>query len=139
MYAGRIVEHGSTEQIFHSPQHPYTWGLLKSIPRLDVARDDELVPISGRPPSLIHRPSGCFFHPRCPYVRDAHRRVDPKLEPVAAEAHHEVACLLDPTIRTGIWNGLRSGATPASLRHLLVEQDGALHAQVQPVADEVGE
>src|SRR5436305_1444153 len=57
MYAGRIVEHGSAAQIFNTPQHPYTWGLLKSIPRLDVMRDEELVPISGRPPSLIHRPS----------------------------------------------------------------------------------
>src|SRR5436305_6560747 len=57
MYAGRIVEHGSTSQIFETPQHPYTWRLLKSIPRLDVMRDEELVPISGRPPSLIHRPS----------------------------------------------------------------------------------
>ena len=77
MYAGRIVERGSTEDIFHAPQHPYTWGLLRSIPRLDNPRDEELVPISGRPPSLINRPSGCHFHPRCPYVRDAHKRVDP--------------------------------------------------------------
>ena len=71
MYAGRIVERGNTDDIFHSPQHPYTWGLLSSIPRLDNPRDEELVPISGRPPSLINRPSGCHFHPRCPYVRDA--------------------------------------------------------------------
>ena len=65
MYAGRIVERGSAEEIFHQPQHPYTWGLLTSIPRLDNPRGDELVPISGRPPSLIHRPSGCHF------IRDA--------------------------------------------------------------------
>ena len=65
-----------------SPQHPYTWGLLSSIPRLDNPRDEELVPISGRPPSLINRPSGCHFHPRCPYVRDAHKRVDPQLAAV---------------------------------------------------------
>ncbi|MBV8947609.1 MAG: ABC transporter ATP-binding protein, partial [Solirubrobacterales bacterium] len=79
MYAGRIVERAPTEAIFGAPQHPYTWGLLKSIPRLDSPRDEELVPISGRPPSLIRRPSGCHFHPRCPYVRDAHTRVDPRL------------------------------------------------------------
>jgi peptide/nickel transport system ATP-binding protein len=139
MYAGRIVEHGSTEQIFHSPQHPYTWGLLKSIPRLDTERDDELVPISGRPPSLIHRPSGCFFHPRCPYAREAHRRIDPRLEPVEADAHHEVACLLEPAVRARIWNGLRSGASPASLRHLVAERDGAGPAVAQPVIDEVSE
>jgi peptide/nickel transport system ATP-binding protein len=119
MYAGRIVEHGSAQQIFGSPQHPYTWGLLQSIPRLTAARDQELVPISGRPPSLINRPSGCFFHPRCPYVREAHRRIDPKLVPVDGEDGHEVACLLEPGVRARIWRGLREGRTPAELRRLL--------------------
>jgi peptide/nickel transport system ATP-binding protein len=118
MYAGRIVEHGSTEQIFNSPQHPYTWGLLKSIPRLDTPRDEELVPISGRPPSLIHRPSGCFFHPRCPYARDEMRRVDPRLEPVPGESDHQVACLLAPEERARIWRGLQAGQPPAALRTL---------------------
>jgi peptide/nickel transport system ATP-binding protein len=118
MYAGRIVEHGSTAQIFRSPQHPYTWGLLKSIPRLDAVRDEELVPISGRPPSLIHRPSGCFFNPRCPYVQDEHRRIDPRLDPVPGEAGHEVACLLEPAVRARIWAGLQEGRSPASLRPL---------------------
>jgi peptide/nickel transport system ATP-binding protein len=119
MYAGRIVEHGSTGQIFGAPQHPYTWGLLKSIPRLDAARDDPLVPISGRPPSLISRPSGCFFHPRCPYVRDRHRRVDPRLEPVPGDHGHEVACLLEASVRAKIWAGLQAGADPDSLRKLV--------------------
>jgi len=82
MYAGRIVERGSAEQIYRSPQHPYTWGLLKSIPRLDVPRGEELIPIAGRPPSLINRPSGCFFHPRCPFAFAEQRRRDPHLEPV---------------------------------------------------------
>jgi peptide/nickel transport system ATP-binding protein len=109
MYAGRIVERGSTSQIFETPQHPYTWGLLKSIPRLDTVRDEELVPISGRPPSLIHRPSGCFFHPRCPYAREAHRRVDPRLTAVPDDAGHQVACLLEPALRTRIWNELQAG------------------------------
>jgi peptide/nickel transport system ATP-binding protein len=118
MYAGRIVERAETSRIFDSPQHPYTWGLLKSIPRLDGARDEELVPISGRPPSLINRPSGCFFHPRCPYVRDEHRRKDPKLTPVADDPGHEAACLLVPTVRTAIWRGLQAGQTPAELRQL---------------------
>ena len=115
MYAGRIVEHASTELIFGSPQHPYTWGLLKSIPRLDSSRDEELVPIPGRPPSLINRPSGCFFHPRCPYVQDEHRRIDPKLEPVPGEAGHEVACLLEPAARAQIWQALQSGQQPAGV------------------------
>ena len=118
MYAGRIVERGTSQQIFGAPQHPYTWGLLKSIPRLDTARDEELVPISGRPPSLINRPGGCFFHPRCPYVRDEHRRVDPRLEPVRGDEGHSVACLLEPEVRTRIWRGLQEGQTPSELRPL---------------------
>ena len=79
MYAGRIVEFGLSYTIFAAPEHPYTWGLLSSIPRLDTPRGEELVPIGGRPPSLIHLPSGCSFHPRCPHVREAHTRVDPVL------------------------------------------------------------
>src|SRR5256885_5779151 len=59
MYAGRIVEYGQSDTIFAAPEHPYTWGLLKSIPRLDTPRDQELVPIFGRPPSLISKPPGC--------------------------------------------------------------------------------
>ncbi len=118
MYAGRIVELGSAEQIFTAPQHPYTWGLLKSIPRLDSPRDEELVPISGRPPSLINRPSGCYFHPRCPYVQDEHRRVDPRLEPVPGDEGHLAACLLLGGTRTQIWQGLRAGRDSASLRQL---------------------
>jgi peptide/nickel transport system ATP-binding protein len=118
MYAGRIVEHATTERIFSAPQHPYTWGLLKSIPRLDTARGDELVPIAGRPPSLIHRPSGCFFNPRCPYVQESHRRDDPKLEPIPGDEGHEVACLLTPAVRGQIWRGLREGQSPESLQEL---------------------
>jgi peptide/nickel transport system ATP-binding protein len=128
MYAGRIVERAPTEAIFGSPQHPYTWGLLKSIPRLDTPRDEELVPISGRPPSLIRRPSGCFFHPRCPYVRDAHKRVDPKLEPVTGDADHSVACLLTTDVRSRIWRGLQEGEAPGQLRHLVVEEDQPVRA-----------
>ena len=86
MYAGRIVEKADTDTIFAAPEHPYTWGLLSSIPRLDSPRGEELVPIAGRPPSLINLPGGCSFHPRCPYVREAHKRIDPKLEPVPGDA-----------------------------------------------------
>jgi peptide/nickel transport system ATP-binding protein len=118
MYAGRIVERGSTEDIFHAPEHPYTWGLLRSIPRLDNPRGEELVPISGRPPSLINRPSGCHFHPRCPYVRDAHRRVDPKLTPVPGSTEHSVACLLEAGVRSRIWDGIQSGRDQDSLRRI---------------------
>jgi peptide/nickel transport system ATP-binding protein len=119
MYAGRIVEHASAERIFALPQHPYTWGLLESIPRLDKSRDEELIPIAGRPPSLIRRPSGCFFHPRCPYVRERHKHEDPGLELVPGESGHEVACLLEPAVRARIWEGLRAGQDPASLRRIV--------------------
>jgi peptide/nickel transport system ATP-binding protein len=121
MYAGRIVEHAPTAMLFATPQHPYTWGLLRSIPRLD-ASDDELVPISGRPPSLIHPPSGCHFHPRCPYVRESHKRIDPRLEPVPEQRDHQVACSLEAKVRAQIWGRLQAGDDPASLRGLA---DGA--------------
>jgi peptide/nickel transport system ATP-binding protein len=124
MYAGRIVEHGSTEQIFSAPQHPYTWGLLKSIPRLDNPRDEELVPISGRPPSLINRPSGCYFHPRCPYVQEPHKRIDPRLESVAGEGDHTVACLLSTNVRQRIWEGLQTGRDMDALKRLAASGNG---------------
>jgi peptide/nickel transport system ATP-binding protein len=116
MYAGRIVEHAPAEQIFGAPQHPYTWGLLKSIPRLDTPRNEELVPISGRPPSLIRRPGGCFFHPRCPYARESHTRIDPKREPVPGDPGHEVACLLEPDLRARLWKRLVAGESPDVLK-----------------------
>jgi peptide/nickel transport system ATP-binding protein len=122
MYAGRIVEHASAHEIFARPQHPYTWGLLKSIPRLDSPRDEDLVPISGRPPSLINRPSGCHFHPRCPYVQDDHKRIDPRLERVDGGEQHEVACLLTSDVRSRIWRGLQAGENPAELRRLSTGQ-----------------
>jgi peptide/nickel transport system ATP-binding protein len=113
MYAGRIVEYGKSDTIFSAPEHPYTWGLLKSIPRLDTPRDQELVPIFGRPPSLINKPSGCSFHPRCPYVRDAHKRVDPALETAGgADPTHKVACLLPSETRRSLWAALRAGESP---------------------------
>jgi peptide/nickel transport system ATP-binding protein len=68
MYAGRCVEYGSAEDIFAAAAHPYTWGLLGSMPRLDEARSERLIPIEGTPPSLINVPSGCPFHPRCRYA-----------------------------------------------------------------------
>ncbi|HHY30554.1 MAG TPA: ABC transporter ATP-binding protein [Syntrophaceticus sp.] len=67
MYAGKIVESGSIDDIYHHPQHPYTWGLLKSVPRLDSQEKHRLVPIPGQPPDLIKPPVGCAFMPRCKY------------------------------------------------------------------------
>jgi oligopeptide/dipeptide ABC transporter ATP-binding protein len=70
MYAGRIVERGSKRELFYDPQHPYTWGLLGSIPRLDRPKPKKLASIEGMPPSLINLPQGCKFRPRCPHAFD---------------------------------------------------------------------
>jgi peptide/nickel transport system ATP-binding protein len=125
MYAGRIVEQASADAIFAAPEHPYTWGLLSSIPRLDSPRGAELVPIAGRPPSLIHLPTGCSFHPRCPYVREAHTRIDPVLDPVEGDPSHKVACLLDSDARKRLWQELRSGVKPEVARKDVIEEGAA--------------
>jgi peptide/nickel transport system ATP-binding protein len=112
MYSGRIVETAATGLLFSGPEHPYTWGLLRSIPTLAGPRDEQLVPISGTPPSLINRPSGCHFHPRCRYAQPDHSRIDPRLEPVPQEPTHFVACLLTAQVRQRLWRELRAGRTP---------------------------
>jgi peptide/nickel transport system ATP-binding protein len=103
MYAGRIVETASTEALLSSPEHPYTWGLLRSIPKLDGPRREKLEPIKGSPPSLIDLPSGCHFHPRCAYAQPDHARIDPELLPLPTNPAHKVACLLEPKVRRGLW------------------------------------
>jgi peptide/nickel transport system ATP-binding protein len=123
MYAGRIVEKAPTTTIFNTPEHPYTWGLIGSIPRLDDSRDVELVPIPGRPPSLINLPGGCSFHPRCPYVRDRHRKVDPPLEVVPGESDHSVACLLPTETRKRIWSELREGKDPDEVKETVALEE----------------
>ncbi|MGA3183901.1 MAG: ABC transporter ATP-binding protein [Candidatus Dormibacteria bacterium] len=82
MYAGEIVEQGPTEQIFDSPQHPYTWALLRSLPRVDSARLQRLPSIEGLPPDLIAPPPGCKFNPRCPFRLERCFRDSPELKPV---------------------------------------------------------
>ena len=79
MYAGRIVEEGPTRQIFKSPQHPYTWSLLRSIPRLDEHQHEKLLTISGLPPDLTNPPPGCKFHPRCRFRVDRCLEEEPPL------------------------------------------------------------
>jgi peptide/nickel transport system ATP-binding protein len=91
MYAGRLVETGSADDIYYQPMMPYTWGLLKSIPLL-TAQEERLHPIKGLPPSLITLPTGCPFNPRCPYVFDRCRVETPQLLPV--DGHHAAACHL---------------------------------------------
>ena len=92
MYAGKIVEAGDRNDIYYTSHHPYTWGLLRSIPRLDAPVDERLVPIKGLPPSLIYVPPGCAFHPRCPYVMDVCKTDVPPLIPT--DGHHASACHL---------------------------------------------
>jgi peptide/nickel transport system ATP-binding protein len=94
MYAGRVVEEGAVDEMFARPQHPYTWGLLGSLPRLN-ADVERLVQISGQPPSLLNPPSGCSFHPRCPYVMDVCMTTEPLLAPVVGASGHLQACHLD--------------------------------------------
>ena len=112
MYAGRIVETASAEMVFSGPEHPYTWGLLRSIPALDRPRDQDLVPIPGTPPSLIRPPSGCHFHPRCAYAQPDHARIDPRLEPISPGSTHYAACLLASEDRRRLWAELHAGARP---------------------------
>jgi peptide/nickel transport system ATP-binding protein len=93
MYAGRIMEYGPARQIFEQPQHPYTWGLLDSMPSIE-RRLSALVPIEGSPPSLLAPPSGCPFHPRCRYRFEPCPVDRPPLVAPAPEAHPD-ACWLE--------------------------------------------
>jgi oligopeptide/dipeptide ABC transporter ATP-binding protein len=95
MYAGRIVESGSLEQIFYDPQHPYTWGLLGSVTRIDRPRARRLPQIGGQPPSLIAPPRGCHFRPRCPHAFERCTEVPP-LEARAGYGDHLDRCWLSP-------------------------------------------
>lgn len=91
MYAGKIVEIGTRRDIFYTPQHPYTKGLLRSVPRLDLY-ESELVPIAGSPPDLFAPPSGCSFAPRCPYVMEVCDRMYPASTKL--KESHQVHCWL---------------------------------------------
>ena len=95
MYAGRAVEYGPTEALFSGQQHPYTWGLIDSMPRLDD-RGSQLRPIEGQPPSLIFVPSGCAFRPRCAYSFDRCESERPELD---VDGAHRAACHLTATER----------------------------------------
>jgi peptide/nickel transport system ATP-binding protein len=103
MYAGQIVESAPAERVFAVPEHPYTWGLLRSIPTLDGPREELLEPIPGTPPSPLAPPPGCRFHPRCPYSQPEHARTEPLLRPVPGQPDHRVACLLEPDVRRRLW------------------------------------
>jgi len=87
MYAGRIVETGSVDEIFENPSMPYAWGLLDSLPRIDDVRGQQLRTIEGMPPMLIHPPDACRFNPRCPYARDLCRTSEPQLTARGTAGH----------------------------------------------------
>ncbi|HKN89329.1 MAG TPA: ABC transporter ATP-binding protein [Acidimicrobiia bacterium] len=86
MYAGRAVETGGIYNVFGHPRHPYTLGLLASLPRLDDRGRERLVPIPGSPPSMVHPPPACAFHPRCPFAREMCREETPLLRPIEGTA-----------------------------------------------------
>ncbi len=94
MYAARVVEQAGVDEIFGRPHHPYTWGLLGSLPRLD-ADTDRLTQIPGQPPSLLNPPRGCRFNARCPYVMDICRTTEPELAALSDEPSHVQRCHLD--------------------------------------------
>jgi peptide/nickel transport system ATP-binding protein len=94
MYAARVVEQAPVDNLFKRPHHPYTWGLLGSLPRLD-ADVRRLTQIQGQPPSLLNPPRGCRFHPRCPYVMEICKTTEPDLLPVGHDPGHVQRCHLD--------------------------------------------
>jgi oligopeptide/dipeptide ABC transporter ATP-binding protein len=97
MYAGKIVERGTSHEIYATPRHPYTLGLLRSVPRLDEPKREKLDPIPGQPPDLTRLPPGCAFVPRCAFVIDRCRAERPPLEPVVAD--HLSACWRSGEVR----------------------------------------
>jgi peptide/nickel transport system ATP-binding protein len=100
MYAGRAVEHGPSAEVFAAPQHPYTWGLLESMPNVE-GKVAHLRAIEGSPPSVIHLPPGCAFHPRCPHRFEPCDKIRPSLTPLAGG--HLDACHLDAEAKRALW------------------------------------
>jgi peptide/nickel transport system ATP-binding protein len=94
MYGARVVEHANVEDLFNRPQHPYTWGLMGSLPRLE-ADVERLTQIPGQPPSLLRPPRGCRFHPRCPHVMEVCKTTVPELVGTQRDPNHLQACHLD--------------------------------------------
>lgn len=114
MYAGRLVETGTLDEIFYDPQHPYTWGLLGSVPRIESTRQARLAQIEGQPPSLIDPPTGCRFRDRCPHAFDK-CGVEPDLVSRVADPSHLDRCWLEVSERPALRqlpNGLIGLASP---------------------------
>ena len=137
MYAGRIVETATTTELFAHPRHPYTVGLLRSIPRLDEREGHELIPIEGLPPDLTRLPTGCSFAPRCAWAIERCLTDDPVLAPVSPgvrvvtsgpDATHRIACWNPATDAEGL-----AGA-PASGRISAVSEAAGRRASAAAVA-----
>ncbi|HLG11177.1 MAG TPA: ABC transporter ATP-binding protein [Dehalococcoidia bacterium] len=103
MYAGKIIETSTAEKVYADPRHPYTLGLLRSVPRLDLAMGEKLIPIEGLPPDLGHLPEGCSFYPRCTFRIDKCKEEYPPLALVAE--NHYAACWVDVTKGKASENG----------------------------------
>jgi oligopeptide transport system ATP-binding protein len=98
MYAGKVVEQGTVDDVFYNPQHPYTWALLRSVPRLDNDEKAELIPIDGTPPDLIAPPKGCGFADRCPYAMEVCMEQDPDMSKIS-QSHSALAGCSTRTLR----------------------------------------
>ncbi|HEY2772173.1 MAG TPA: ABC transporter ATP-binding protein [Solirubrobacteraceae bacterium] len=101
MYGGRVVEQGTLDEIFYDPQHPYTWGLLGSITRVDRDHSQRLPAIPGLPPSLVRPPEGCHFRPRCPHEFDRCKEIPDLLSRLSDAPEHLDRCWLDPEQKRG--------------------------------------
>jgi peptide/nickel transport system ATP-binding protein len=112
MYGGRVVEEAHVDDLFAKPEMPYTWGLLGSIPRIDIVAD-RLEQIPGQPPSLLNPPQGCAFNPRCPYVFDRCRTELPELRPSPVGTEHRFRCHLGDEDRARIWTAKKAALEAA--------------------------
>jgi oligopeptide/dipeptide ABC transporter ATP-binding protein len=124
MYAGKLVEVGTVEDIFYTPRMPYTFGLLGSLPRLDQV-SDRLTPIAGSPPSVVNMPPGCPFTPRCPLAVAKCEAIEPGLEPTTSP-DHLAACHRSEVL---------VGKTPGDVFDTAVADTDALARFVQATED----
>ncbi|MCU1591189.1 MAG: Peptide/nickel transport system ATP-binding protein, partial [Frankiales bacterium] len=129
MYAGKPVEFADRRTLYYRPHHPYTKGLIESIPSAEGERG-RLKPIQGQPPSLIRLPSGCSFHPRCPYVMDQCVTEVPPLRQVAGSADHRSACWL-PVDEVGL-----GGEVDRKREQVALARRGTLAAESSDVIDD---
>lgn len=112
MYGGKIVESGTTSDIFKNPKHPYTWGLMKSVPRLDTSSRSRLIPIQGTPPDLLNPPKGCAFTARCPHAMKICEQRQPEFTQIS-DGHQAACWLLHPDAPKVTGAGMSEGGANA--------------------------